>query len=82
MQADQFSLRRLLNAIRNAQRQKKPFDRNLGKLTQQLKKSIERRKHRASLVPKINWPDELPVVGRRQEIAEAVRDHQVVVVCG
>ena len=82
MQADQFSLRRLLNSIRNAQRQKKPFDRNLGKLTQQLEKSIERRQHRASLVPKINWPDELPVVGRRQEIAEAVRDHQVVVVCG
>jgi ATP-dependent helicase HrpA len=33
-------------------------------------------------VPVINYPAELPVAGRRAEIARAIRDHQVVVVAG
>ena len=37
---------------------------------------------RAALVPEIHFPDELPVSSRRDEIAAAIRDHQVVVVAG
>ena len=37
---------------------------------------------RAALVPKIHFPPELPVADRRDTIAEAIRDHQVVVVAG
>ncbi len=37
---------------------------------------------RAALVPEIRYPDELPVSARRDEIAAAIRDHQVVVVAG
>jgi ATP-dependent helicase HrpA len=37
---------------------------------------------RRSSVPAIRYPEELPVVQRRDEIAEAVRDHQVVIVAG
>ena len=33
-------------------------------------------------MPKISYPPELPVSQRRAEIAEAIRDHQVVVVAG
>ncbi|MBS7404574.1 MAG: ATP-dependent RNA helicase HrpA [Oxalobacter sp.] len=33
-------------------------------------------------VPPIVYPEDLPVSGRREEIAQAIRDHQVVVVCG
>ncbi len=33
-------------------------------------------------VPPIVYPEELPVSARRDEIAQAIRDHQVVVVCG
>ncbi|MEP6629188.1 MAG: DEAD/DEAH box helicase, partial [Lapillicoccus sp.] len=33
-------------------------------------------------VPEITYPDDLPVVDRRDEIAAAIRDHQVVVVAG
>jgi ATP-dependent helicase HrpA len=40
---------------------------------------VERRR---GLVPEIRYPDELPVSQRREEIAEAIRDHQVVVVAG
>ena len=36
---------------------------------------------RQAAVPKVTYP-ELPISGRRQEIAEAIRSHQVVVVAG
>ncbi|RYU10996.1 ATP-dependent RNA helicase HrpA [Nocardioides iriomotensis] len=37
---------------------------------------------RRALVPVIRYPDELPVSQRRDDIAEAIRDHQVVIVAG
>jgi ATP-dependent helicase HrpA len=33
-------------------------------------------------LPPITFPEELPVSGKRREIADAVRTHQVVIVCG
>ena len=40
---------------------------------------VERRR---SLVPVLTYPDELPISQRRDDIADAIRDHQVVVVAG
>jgi ATP-dependent helicase HrpA len=37
---------------------------------------------RAALVPPITYPEQLPVVERRDDIAAAIRDHQVVVIAG
>ena len=34
------------------------------------------------LIPEIEYPAELPVAERREEIARAIRDHQVVVIAG
>src|SRR5262245_46484895 len=36
----------------------------------------------ANPVPPITYPESLPVSGRREEIEDALRDHQVVIVCG
>ena len=44
-----------------------------------MKPDLERR--RANL-PRPTYPDDLPVVARRVEIAEAIAGHQVVIVCG
>ncbi|RKT77154.1 ATP-dependent helicase HrpA [Terracoccus luteus] len=41
-----------------------------------------RRAARAATVPPITYPEHLPVVERRDDIAAAIRDHQVVVVAG
>ena len=41
-----------------------------------------RRAARAATVPPITYPEHLPVVDRREDIAEAIRDHQVVVIAG
>ncbi len=34
------------------------------------------------MLPELNYPPELPVVERREDIAAAIRDHQVVVIAG
>jgi ATP-dependent helicase HrpA len=44
--------------------------------------SPEQVEARRALVPSIHYPPELPVVERRQDIAAAIRDHQVVIVAG
>ena len=36
----------------------------------------------ATPIPPIHYPESLPVSARRQEIAQALREHQVVIVCG
>ena len=33
-------------------------------------------------LPEIRFPEELPVSGRREEIAAALAQHQVIIVCG
>ncbi|MFN4963698.1 MAG: hypothetical protein ACK5FB_04645, partial [Burkholderiales bacterium] len=32
--------------------------------------------------PALNFPESLPVSGRRDELAQAIRDHPIVIVCG
>jgi ATP-dependent helicase HrpA len=44
--------------------------------------SRERAIARAAAVPGITYPPELPISERRDDIAAAIRDHQVVIVCG
>lgn len=39
-------------------------------------------RERQTRLPKPEFPPELPVTGRRDEIAAAIRDNQVVIVCG
>ncbi|MBO0892279.1 MAG: AAA family ATPase, partial [Acidothermales bacterium] len=42
----------------------------------------ERIARRRALVPAITYPESLPVSARRDDLAAAIRDHQVVVVAG
>src|SRR5690349_20195577 len=44
--------------------------------------SEEQLARRRALVPQITYPEHLPVVDRRDDIAAAIRDHQVVVIAG
>ena len=82
MDADRPPLHRLLKSMKHAERRKQPFDRNLAKFEKLLKDSSELRQRRQRSVPQISWPDDLPVVERKDDIAAAIREHQVVVVCG
>ncbi|NUP52999.1 MAG: ATP-dependent RNA helicase HrpA [Catenulispora sp.] len=44
--------------------------------------AVGRAEARRASVPKITYPDNLPVSARREDIAAAIRDHQVVVIAG
>src|SRR6266545_4541387 len=45
-------------------------------------RSAEELQRRRESVPKITYPEELPVSQRRDEILATIRDHQVVIVAG
>ena len=82
MLADQYRLRQSLRTLRDRQKRGKPFDREFNRLAGKLARSVEQCKKRAAAVPKIQFGDDLPVLLKRDEIAAAIRDHQVVVVSG
>ncbi len=44
--------------------------------------SAQRRKARLDSLPEIEFPSDLPVVGKRDVLARAITEHQVVIVCG
>ncbi len=47
-----------------------------------LSASAQRRKARLDSLSAIEFPADLPVVGKREELARAITEHQVVIVCG
>jgi ATP-dependent helicase HrpA len=54
----------------------------LGSLVREIEKAEARIEARRAAVPKVSYPEELPVSARREDLLEAIRDNQVVVVAG
>lgn len=82
MACDQFSLRKLLRTMRDAERSGKPFERSLEKFQELLQRSVQLRSSRQNLAPRLTWDEQLPVVERREEIADTINRSQVVIICG
>ena len=82
MQVDRFRLRRSVRSLQEAAREKKPFDKRFQQLASQLDRSCELRRQREEKRPSCNFDLELPILARREEIANAIRENQVVVICG
>jgi ATP-dependent RNA helicase HrpA len=57
-------------------------ERDLAALATAVDEAEQRLGRRAAAVPRISYPEQLPVSARREDIAAAIRDHQVVVVAG
>jgi len=53
-----------------------------GSIREDLERVIESYERRVRNRPKCTYPEELPVSEHREEIAAAIRDHQVVILCG
>ena len=60
----------------------KQVEQRLQRLEDELRQSVARCEWRARAVPRIAYDAELPIAARRDEIAAAIREHQVVIVCG
>ncbi|HVX15819.1 MAG TPA: ATP-dependent RNA helicase HrpA [Pirellulales bacterium] len=80
--ADRWRLRRRLHEIEQAERRGRPANDRLSRLAADLEASIALRLARRANVPHVRFDNSLPVAARRAELAAAIRDHQVVIVCG
>jgi ATP-dependent helicase HrpA len=79
MVADRHRLRNELNRLRP---RPAALDAVPEKLRQRLQASLDRFVARRASLPTPTFPEELPVSGQRERIAEAIRTHPVVIVCG
>ncbi|WP_346839053.1 ATP-dependent RNA helicase HrpA [Microbulbifer sp. SAOS-129_SWC] len=82
MASDSARLAKTLASARRRLREGKPADRLLTKLARELETSAALAAERRRQLPAITWPEGLPVVARRDEIAALIDKHQVVVVAG
>lgn len=82
MLADRFSLRKRLQKATEATKQNKPVDKTLKELTAKIEASAARYQQRLAQLPKPIYPEELPVSARKDEILAAIKNNQVVIVCG
>ncbi|HWP01321.1 MAG TPA: ATP-dependent RNA helicase HrpA [Methylococcus sp.] len=72
------ALERLKREVRKQRAQPQEIER----VAQRLEASLAVRAARAASVPKLEFPEDLPVSARRAEIREALEDNQVIIVCG
>ena len=81
MLLDQHRLARRLDRAA-ALRDQRPRERALGQVHADVEAAAARIEARGLSVPAIGYPADLPVSQRKDEIAAAIRDHQVVIVAG
>jgi ATP-dependent helicase HrpA len=82
MLADRRLLRRRLDGLWRRQRGGQPVDKGLAEVEQAMARSQARLAQRRASLPVPEYPEELPVSGKRVTIAAAIEEHQVVVVAG
>ncbi|GAA3190642.1 ATP-dependent RNA helicase HrpA [Streptomyces virens] len=75
---------RLGRRLEGARKIRKPEARAavLGEIEAEVARSEERMAGRRARVPSVTYPEQLPVSQKKDAIAEAIRDHQVVIVAG
>ncbi|CAI8884480.1 ATP-dependent RNA helicase HrpA [Methylococcus capsulatus] len=79
---DRFALRRRLQRLKAAAGKSPPPEEALEAMARRIESSMALCSARMAAVPPLEYPEELPVSERRGEIAEAIRQNQVVIVCG
>ncbi len=81
MLVDRHPVHRKLQSLEKNLRDDKPIDDAVQALQTRIEKSVALVEQRQQKIPKINFPD-LPIADKRDEIAEAISQHQVVVIAG
>lgn len=80
--ADALKLRRLWKNIARRQNEKLPVDRLQDRFARLYVQSVQMLEKRRVAIPKLTIDEQLPINQRRAEIAKAIRENQVVVICG
>ncbi len=86
MLVDRFPLKKRLNQVLSlldkTASQAKPVEKSIQDIAQKIRTSQAKFATRLSHLPKPEYPLDLPVSSRRDEIATAIKNNQVVIVCG
>ncbi len=86
MPADRARLRSRIRGLQRGGNGASKGGRNAERATRQVRADLERSigvyRARKASVPALSYPPDLPVSQRRDDLLEAIREHQVVVVCG
>ncbi|MBP6735603.1 MAG: ATP-dependent RNA helicase HrpA, partial [Chromatiaceae bacterium] len=80
--ADRPGLRRRLRGLQQRLERGQPIAEGLARLWREIDASRTILERRRALVPKIQFPPELPVSERREEVAALIARHQVLILCG
>ncbi|QKQ27794.1 ATP-dependent RNA helicase HrpA [Candidatus Reidiella endopervernicosa] len=79
---DRHRLQRRLRDLQRKARQGSCGSEAVAKLEHDVERAVAKYQQRAANVPTPDYPEELPVSGRRDEITTAIRENQVVIVAG
>jgi ATP-dependent helicase HrpA len=82
MLRDRHALRRRLRGIQRSHDQGRDVYHALAQVAADIDRSLRRRQQRQRDLPRPTYPDPLPVVERRDEIKNAIANHQVIVLTG
>ena len=82
MQADRFRLRNRLKQLERESLKGRDVDARMGTLENDIAVSYRKAEDRRKHWPKLSFDESLPVNERRAEIAEVIKNNQVVVICG
>ncbi len=78
---DRHGFKRQLDRLRSDYQKGRNPEAQVAALRGRMEQSAAGRRRRLASIPAINFPD-LPVTGRKDDIAELIKNHQVVIVCG
>jgi len=79
---DQFAARRKAKSIQSRLNASKPVERELVNLQSLVNKSANQYQCRLQNKPSTSYPEDLPVSQKRNEIIQAIKQNQVIVICG
>src|SRR5258708_9357571 len=82
MVRERGSLRGRVRRLEDASRNGKDLSAEIGRLLNDAQQSESQSRQRQAKLPKVTYPEELPISTKRREIAAAIHAHQVVIVCG
>ncbi|MES2546437.1 MAG: ATP-dependent helicase, partial [Pseudomonadota bacterium] len=82
MLVDRFRLRSQLSQAQSQISQNKPAEKSLAEIAIKIQRSQAKYQQRLTNLPKPEYPPELPVSGKKAEIAAAIAGNQVVIICG
>jgi len=82
MLKDQFAARRKIQSIESRIKTSKPVDDHIVKLQHFIESSAQQYQMRLQNKPHTDYPEALPVSQKRDEIIQAIKDNQVIVICG